>query len=165
LTEAKGKLTIGCDIVAAHQLPDELLSYLPPSFDPKKVGTLKLGLREILINAVEHGSLEISYDEKTEQTTMGFDYLEFLTNRQKDPRYSDRKVEVEYHTTGEKIVYRITDEGRGFDHRKLRERAASEDVFELAHGRGIIMTYRIFDKVRYNARGNQVTLMMKVEKN
>jgi anti-sigma regulatory factor (Ser/Thr protein kinase) len=33
---------------------------------------------------------------------------------------------------------------------------------DLAHGRGIKMSLRIFDRVRYNSRGNSVTVAKKL---
>ncbi|HNL11487.1 MAG TPA: ATP-binding protein, partial [Turneriella sp.] len=67
----------------------------------------------------------------------------------------------EYHIAPRRAAFRISDEGRGFDHRKFNNLAAQGDT-ELAHGRGIRMTLRVFDRVRYNTRGNRVTLPKKI---
>lgn len=43
---------------------------LPKYLDKKTTNTIKLGLREIIINAIEHGNLNIGFEEKTQATTM-----------------------------------------------------------------------------------------------
>lgn len=158
----RGKFTIGCDVIQADKLSEKLAALLPLSPSDRTAATLRLGLREMLINAIEHGSLEIGFDQKSEAAAK-IDYLEFVLDRQKSPEYSGRKVDVEYHITGKSAVFRISDQGHGFDHKRMRENALKgENEFDLAHGRGIRMTLRIFDKVRYNTIGNRVTLLKKI---
>ena len=158
----RGKLTIGCDIIQADKLSEKLVALLPTSLDARTVRTLRLGIREMLINAIEHGSLEIGFEAKTGEVGRS-DYMAFLLERQKQPKYAGRKVTVEYHFCPRTLTFRISDEGPGFDHRKAhRAAAAAGDNLDLAHGRGIRMTLRIFDRVRYNNRGNRVTLLKKM---
>jgi len=61
-------------------------------------------------------------------------------------------------------VYKITDQGKGFNHRKYLA-GISDETAELAlpHGRGIAMVKNIFDEVRFNSRGNQVLLVKHVK--
>lgn len=161
----KGIFTIGCDIVEAEKLSEKLAG-LVTGLDARNAGTLKLGLKEILINAIEHGSLEISFDEKSDESSKA-DYLEFLMQRQKLPQYSSRTVTAEYHIAPrKKATFRISDQGHGFDHKRTRTIAASsEDRLDLAHGRGIRMSLRIFDRIRYNDKGNRVTLVKQLKTN
>jgi anti-sigma regulatory factor (Ser/Thr protein kinase) len=159
---SKGRFVIGCDIIEADKLSNRLVSLLPRQIDLRTANALRLGLRELLINAVEHGCLEIGFDLKTE-ISESKDYLEFLLERQKQPEYRTRKVQVEYDIRAARIVFRITDDGKGFDHKERTERARGEaELPDLAHGRGIKMSLRIFDRVRYNSRGNSVTVAKKL---
>lgn len=119
---------------------------------------LMVCLREMVINAIEHGSLEITFDEKTQAQEDGR-YLEFLRERRSDPRYSDRTVRMEWTISSEQAVYRITDSGPGFDHRAFLARIADDIPSALQHGRGIVMAVNAFDEVGYNERGNQVRLV------
>jgi len=58
------------------------------------------------------------------------------------------------------VVYIVTDEGSGFDHYKaVEDDSSNANAQFLAHGRGITMTKNIFDRVKYNERGNQVMLI------
>jgi two-component sensor histidine kinase len=122
---SKGRFVIGCDIIEADKLSNRLVSLLPRQIDLRTANALRLGLRELLINAVEHGCLEIGFDLKTE-ISESKDYLEFLLERQKQPEYRTRKVQVEYDIRAARIVFRITDDGKGFDHKERTERARGE---------------------------------------
>ena len=158
MDQLKGKVSIGCDLIQAEKLSEQLIRLLPAGLDTRTVNTLRLGLREMLINSIEHGSLEVGFEQKTDEATRS-DYLEFLLERQKLPQFAGRKVVVEYNITQKHAAFRISDAGNGFDHRRMRQNAAqAENNLDLAHGRGIKMTLRVFDKVRYNTRGNRVTL-------
>jgi anti-sigma regulatory factor (Ser/Thr protein kinase) len=160
----RGKLTIGCDIVEAEKLSEKLVALLA-GLDTRAAGTLRLGLKEILINAIEHGSLEITFDEKSDESSKA-DYLEFLMERQKHPQYASRTVTVDYHITQAKATFRISDQGKGFDHKRICASAAeNENNLDLSHGRGIKMSLRIFDRIRYNSQGNRVTLIKRLPSN
>lgn len=120
---------------------------------------VRSSVREIIINAVEHGNLNISFDEKSKALMEG-NYLEFLQKRQEDPRYRHKKVKIEYSFSSEYVAYRITDEGRGFDHKKHMEKSLDAmNEAHVQHGRGILMTKSVFDRIEYNEKGNQVSLI------
>lgn len=125
------------------------LSQLFP--DPKKVST---GLLELLVNAVEHGNLDISYEEKT-HLLMSRQWHEEIEKRLRDPRYKDRQVRVSFRREASRIVLKICDDGAGFDWQPYLE-IQPERVFHL-HGRGIAMARRIsFDTLDYQGCGNCV---------
>lgn len=79
---------------------------------------VRLGMREALMNAIEHGNLEISFQEKTDATEAG-KFLELLRTRQKDPLLSQRRVTVDYEFDGRQVEYLIADEGHGFDYKAM----------------------------------------------
>ena len=82
-----------------------------------------------------------------------------MRERQKNPKFSKRKVLIYYFLTPKKVSYLIKDEGNGFDHKTFIEqklKSAGDDL--LSHGRGILLTLQTFDIVRYNSKGNQVYL-------
>lgn len=114
-------------------------------------------LHELLFNAVEHGSLELFYENKRKALEEDR-YDELLQQRRSDPRYKDRKVVVHVlrdRDTGV-LTYRITDEGNGFDWRRSLRR--SDDICgEDANGRGIVLVQSLFPSLTYNDRGNEVT--------
>ncbi len=140
-------------------LSERLTKNLSKYTDGSNIMGVHICLREMLINAVEHGNLAVSYEEKTALTDRE-QYVKFLLERQKDPRFRDRKITVLYSLNRRRVFYRITDEGDGFDHQGLFHKSPDDPNKEgLAHGRGVTMTRNIFDVVRYNDKGNQVTLV------
>jgi anti-sigma regulatory factor (Ser/Thr protein kinase) len=127
--------------------------------DTREINLLRLALREMLINSIEHGNLEIIYNEKTAALDDN-SYFELVARRRELPGFAGRSVEMIYAIDSKKVVYRIKDEGRGFDHQKY-----IDSLFEyanrqmLSHGRGLVLTRNIFDKVSYNSRDNRVLLI------
>ncbi len=139
----------------SHRITDNLQKYM----EKNDIMTLRIGLREIIINSIEHGNLNISFEEKTE-AIMNDRYFEFINERQSHPDHRDKRVRIEYLISASRAIYKITDQGKGFNHKKFLS-GLSDDPAELmlAHGRGISMVKSIFDEVRYNSKGNQVLLV------
>lgn len=155
----KQVLEMGNHIGVAEEISNRLVRNIERYYDPRKITILRIALREMILNSIEHGNLDISYDSKTEALESE-KYFEFIAQRQKDPRFCDKKVTIEYTLTSEKVVYVIRDDGEGFDHKKMIDDAlktANEEL--LSHGRGIAMTRNAFDEVVYNDRGNEVRLI------
>ena len=125
--------------------------------EEQKITTYRIMLREMLLNAIEHGNLEINFEEKT-HALLTDSYFDLIDERRRQEPYRNRQVTVECLIERSKIAFRITDEGQGFDHRSMIAKLTDEKN-ETAHGRGIIMTIQEFDRVQYNAKGNSVTLV------
>jgi anti-sigma regulatory factor (Ser/Thr protein kinase)/PAS domain-containing protein len=145
----------------SHRITDNLQKYM----DKTDITTIRIGLREIIINSIEHGNLNISFEEKTE-AILNDRYFEFINERQSNPDHRDKRVRIEYLISASKAIYKVTDQGKGFNHRKFLS-GLSDDPAELmlTHGRGISMVKSIFDEVRYNSKGNQVLLVKHINKN
>lgn len=112
------------------------------------------GYSELLINAIEHGNLGISYAEKGKLLEHDC-WMEEVEKRLQQPRYADRIVEIIMDRGPDALVVTITDQGDGFDwHKYLKFRP--ERAFDL-HGRGIAMASELsFDKLEYLGKGNSV---------
>jgi anti-sigma regulatory factor (Ser/Thr protein kinase) len=113
-----------------------------------------LGVRELLLNAVEHGNAGITYDEKTALRRLGR-WQDEVVRRLALPEHRDKRVRVELVRTADSIVLTITDEGVGFDW----QRHLDFDPVRLmdSHGRGIALSrLTSFDQVEYVAPGNRV---------
>ncbi len=153
---------VGNHLLTAEEITHRLTQSLKKHMNTKEINLIRLGLREIIINAIEHGNLNVSFKDKSE--AMNEDsYFEFLRNRQHDARYSSKKVSIDYSLNDDEVEYVIADEGEGFDHENFR-RAGSDtaDSQMLQHGRGITMTCNIFDQVEFNGKGNVVRLVKKL---
>lgn len=113
------------------------------------------GLSELMINAVEHGNLGITYAEKSvllEEER----WLDEVSNRLAMAEYSGRYATLEYKRTASHIEITIKDMGDGFDWRDFIE--ISLDRIADKHGRGIAMAKIMsFDSLEYHGKGNVVT--------
>jgi CheY-like chemotaxis protein len=119
--------------------------------DPRRV---VIGLTELLVNAVEHGNLGITYDEKGRLREQ--DRWEDEVNaRLADADNAEKQVVVRFVQEDDCIRVRIEDQGGGFDWQKYTEMDPAR-AFD-SHGRGIAMSKMVsFDSLNYLGCGNQV---------
>ncbi len=112
------------------------------------------GLSELLLNAVEHGNLGISYNEKS-QLMLKNTWLSEIQHRLSLPEYKTKKVRVHYKRHSEKITLKIKDEGDGFDWHNYME--IQSDRATDNHGRGIALAKMMsFDDIQYLGNGNEL---------
>lgn len=118
--------------------------------------TLVLGLLELLINAVEHGNLALSYEDKSRLLEQG-GWEEEVHRRLQDPAYADRLVQVSCEFVDGMGRLTIQDQGHGFDWKNYLE-MRPERAFDL-HGRGIALARQIsFETLEYLGNGNTVVV-------
>lgn len=125
-----------------------IASYFP---DPERV---VMGISELLINAVEHGNLGISYDEKTHLNATGT-WEEEVLKRQKHPQNINKKVKAIYNRSPDVVTLNIINEGAGFNWENYLEISPGRATDN--HGRGIAMSRLMsFDHLEYRAPSNEV---------
>jgi len=121
---------------------------------------IRLGLSELLLNAVEHGNLGISFYEKSD--AINNDTLSLLYDqRMSIPALVQRFVEVRYTYDDQICEWLITDQGKGFDYKSIPDPSSDEGLLCL-HGRGIFICKFQFDDMEYLGCGNQVKVIKKV---
>jgi len=131
-----------------------LASYYP---DPHRV---ILGVSELLINAVEHGNLNISYEEKT-RLLQNNEWDKEVVSRQQLPEYIDKKVYVHFKRGKENIALNIVDDGKGFNWQNYLE--ISPERATHSHGRGVALSKMMsFDSVEYRGAGNDVLCITQI---
>ena len=111
-----------------------------------------MSIAELLVNGIEHGNLELSYDDKTELLERGA-WLEEVTRRLSMQAYRDRVLRVHVTRMDTVMTVYIEDEGRGFDYKRYLTMDESR-VFHT-HGRGIAMAGSVL-KIQYLGSGNRV---------
>jgi DNA-binding response OmpR family regulator len=115
-----------------------------------------LGLRELMVNAVEHGNLGITYDEKSALMETG--ELESERERRLSlPENSDKRVQVTLQRILGFLEVTISDTGPGFDF--CRYMTMDEDRLLDSHGRGVLMATATLE-VEYLPPGNQVRIRL-----
>lgn len=137
----------------AEKLSTMLASHCPI---PEKVST---GIWELISNGIEHGNLEIDFEEKSRLIQDGL-YAEELVKRLTSPEFGGRMVSVEYKRSRTAIRIRVSDEGQGFDFGKYLDDGRMPDG---PNGRGILIACKFsFDKVVYRGRGNVVDAIIRL---
>jgi anti-sigma regulatory factor (Ser/Thr protein kinase) len=113
-----------------------------------------VGLTELLINAVEHGNLEIGYQKKSELIANG-QWQEEVERRLAIAPYAARRVDVMFQRQPGEIRLNIKDQGKGFDW--MRYLDIHPDRVYDTHGRGIAIARQVsFDELDYLGDGNEV---------
>lgn len=145
-----------------YRTPDDahvLAALLAKAFpDPERVS---MGVWELLINAIEHGNLEITYEEKT-KLMQERRMLAEVTERLERPAFRDRRARAILERDAEGLRLIVEDDGSGFDWTPYLELSADRAFH--THGRGIAMAKAIcFDEVRYEGRGNRVVAKVRSE--
>lgn len=108
---------------------------------------------EILVNAVEHGNLGISFQEKSELVMDG-KWEEEVSYRSQLSENKDKSVKVSVTKNEEFVELRVKDDGNGFDWRpymQLDSARAHKD-----NGRGIYLASLEFDNIEFLGNGNEV---------
>ena len=119
-----------------------------------------LGLSELLVNAIEHGNLQISYDEKSKLLENG-EWDQEIQKRLGQEEYKDKFVEILFERNGSQIDIVVKDQGDGFDWRNHIDNDPSNHSSK--HGRGIAIAIAMgFSKLSYNEKGNEVTASVMV---
>lgn len=115
---------------------------------------VRMGLQELMINAVEHGNLEISYQDKSCLMLEGR-WEDEIAQRLADQKYAHRVASVRVRRRDDAVDFTIADEGPGFDwHRYLDlDEARALDP----NGRGIAMSRMVaFLQLHYEGNGSVV---------
>lgn len=119
--------------------------------EPERVIT---GLSELLINAVEHGNLGISYDEKSDLLHRD-KWREEVERRLELPENRNKYAEIHYCREESEIFVSVKDQGSGFDWRRYLEIEPERATHN--HGRGIAMARALsFDSMEFQGNGNEV---------
>jgi two-component sensor histidine kinase len=125
---------------------------------PTNVDVIAMAFHEALVNALEHGCLELDSKLKGDLFAVEDAYAVQLQARLKDPAYASRHIEVESHITPDTFTVTIRDDGPGFDTSAV---ATVSDVdLNKQCGRGLPLILLVMDQVCHNTKGNEVKLVL-----
>lgn len=114
-----------------------------------------IALEEALLNAYYHGNLEIDSKLREEDHKA---YYELARKRCQEEPYASRRIYVDAKLTQSESSYTIRDEGPGFDPSDLPDPTDPANL-ERPSGRGLLLMRTFMEEVRFNDRGNEVTLV------
>ncbi len=160
----KQKFAIGNYLITADEITHRITRNLKKYLDPGSIKIIQIALREIIINAIEHGNLGVTFQDKSESISKD-NYFELIRSRQLEANNLDKKVYIEYSINPESVTYIVSDDGDGFNYEQFTSTSQKgiNDNF-LSHGRGITIASSAFDKVTYNEKGNHVVLTKYLKK-
>ena len=117
-----------------------------------------IGLTELLVNAVEHGNLGITYEEKTALNAAGKWDAE-VRRRVTLPENASKRVELLIERTNDELRFTIRDQGSGFDYQRYLD-VHPQRAYDN-HGRGIAIARAMsFDRIEYHGAGNEVVAVV-----
>jgi CheY-like chemotaxis protein len=127
--------------------------------DPTTLIRVSVALREALMNAMQHGNLEITADtrEKDEKA-----FQAMVEERSNQEPYRSRSVHVTTVLTRRQAQYTVRDEGRGFDPEALTD-ATHPANLEKVSGRGLLLIRTFMDHVSFNEDGTAITMVKRSE--
>lgn len=132
----------------AHDLAGQLAAVSPD------MAPVAMGLTELLVNAIEHGNLGISYALK-KHLRQNDGWEDEIERRLADPDIGQRMALVRIERTSSSVIFTVEDEGAGFDWTRYLVFDA-ERAFD-PNGRGIAMAKQMaFGTLEYRGRGNIV---------
>ena len=73
---------------------------------------------------------------------------------------TNKLVDVEIEFDENQIKITVTDEGEGFDPKKIPDPTMPENIEELS-GRGVFLMTKLADSITFNEKGNSVTMFFK----
>ncbi len=121
-------------------------------------GLIRVGtaLHECLINAMEHGNLELTSELREGEN--GEAYRKLVDERRQQQPYRDRRVLVVARFSGNEAVYVVRDEGLGFDPTKLPDPTDPANL-QKCSGRGLLLIRTFMEEVSFNETGNEITMI------
>jgi anti-sigma regulatory factor (Ser/Thr protein kinase) len=127
-------------------------------------GRIRVGvaLEEALSNAVYHGNLELTESDLMQSRSAKGPAHNLVEQRRSMAPYRDRRVILEADLSAAEASFVIRDEGRGFDPSRVPDPTLMENI-DRECGRGLLLMRTFMDEVRFNARGNEVTLIKRHE--
>ncbi len=119
-----------------------------------------VGVLELMINAIEHGNLGLTYTDKSTLLAQGL-FEHEVEKRLAAPEYRDRLATVAVDRRPGSLDLLITDTGPGFDFERYL--TMDNDRILDPHGRGILMA-NIALKVEFLPPGNRVKINLPLDK-
>lgn len=123
------------------------------SFCPMQNSFLELGLNEIFLNAIEHGNLGITDEEKNTYKNSA-DWQKMIYQKLRLPQNLSKKVKVIVEITPAYTSVEVTDEGKGFDWKNAKPNKATP---LKKNGRGLLLASELcFNSIEFVGKGNIV---------
>ena len=158
LIETEFRFLLSNDPHRVQPLINHLQDHLTMMNLVDKAGLIRVGtaLHEGIINAMEHGNLELSSELRESENPS--DYRKLVDERRHLQPYSDRHVLIVARFSRQEAAFVIRDDGKGFDPSKLADPRNPSNL-QKCSGRGLFLIRTFMDEVRFNEAGNEITMI------
>ena len=157
VAERSWRYLLNNDMDVIPEFVDFLLKHSTKGLDSQSEMELNIALRELILNAMEHGNLGLSYEAKSQALEEG-SLEQVLAQRAALPEYVERRVTVDATRRERELTICITDMGEGFDWHNLADPQDPKNLLS-SHGRGVLLARMSVDDLSFNPKGNQVTII------
>ena len=158
LVETEFRFVLSNDSLRVQPLISHLQDHLTMMNLVDKGGLIRVGtaLHESLINAMEHGNLELTSELRESEDAA--DYRDLVDERRQQQPYRDRHVLVSARFNRNEAVFVIRDDGIGFNTSKLPDPTDPANLGKSS-GRGLFLIRTFMDEVSFNEAGNEITMI------
>lgn len=129
-------------------------------FDALQLTRIGVALHESLINAIDHGNLELNSEWRQNDPSH---YHQIADERRQQAPYRDRRVNIVARLSAHFVRFVISDEGPGFDPASTHD-PLTEHNHDRVGGRGLLLIRSFMDQVRHNETGNEITMTKYVKR-
>ncbi len=143
------------DLTAVPQFVESFVATCAYGADLRRATELSLALRELLINAIEHGNLELTSVDKARAVESG-SLAALLEQRSRQPALAARRTTIKARRKHQRIEVELRDQGKGFDWKLLPDPTEPANLLR-EHGRGVLLARVSVDDLVYKGRGNLVS--------
>jgi len=153
------RVSLGSDLSDVPRVVSWLLRTTAGTLPENQRLHMRGALHELLLNAVEHGTLELGFQMKQQALAEGR-YEAVLRRRVAESRFKDRRITIQvyYEKEVKRLTYCIIDEGKGFKWRRFLTQSVDAGRTAALSGRGIFLARSYFPSLTYNDRGNEVSI-------
>ena len=137
-----------------------LIEYLQASIvrmhhcDRTELMRVGIALHEALLNAIQHGNLEVSSELRQDDESH---FTELAAARRTQSPYRERRVRVSARLSPMEAIFVVQDEGPGFNVAVLPDPTDPTNL-ERIGGRGLMLIRTFMDAVEHNESGNRITM-------
>ncbi len=146
------------------RLVDLVMAHIAEKFHiaHQSLSKFKIAFFELLMNAVEHGNLEMTAFKRDLKIYDSDMYDMIFIERLSSDTYGNRLIQIDLSCKYNSLKISIIDEGYGFNVENSDSHISTNNI-EKPEGRGIHLAGLCADQIRYNKKGNKVTLYVRLD--
>lgn len=143
------------------EIVDILLADVAHLYPREVILNMQLGLYELIVNAIEHGNLGVTFEEKSRILEKSPElFASLIETRAREPQYKERRAKATFIQHRDRCEWIIEDQGAGFDPDCVP--SPLQEGMEGLCGRGIFLARLQFDDVNYHGKGNKVSAVRRI---